>query len=134
MDQIKAGANKKQTSIISGDSVYVLEALRVYVTGYVNKPGDFKWEKGLTVRQAIIMAGGANKWGSDTRANVVRLENEIEKEFEVKLEDMVMPSDIIKVPAPGLFEAKEAFTSKESSFPVPVPSGVLKPLGVRERY
>ena len=105
--RLTAGHTDDSFFVSNGDSIYVSEAPRIFVTGKVKKPGEFKWETGLTVRQAIILAGGPTEWGSYKRANIVRIEKGIEKEFKSDLNDPVMPFDVIKVPAIGLFERQK---------------------------
>ena len=90
--------------VSEGDSIYVSEAPRIFVTGKVEEPGEFKWEAGLTVHQAIILAGGPGTWGSSKRASIVRIENGVEKELKADMNDTVRPFDIIKVPSKNLFE------------------------------
>ena len=90
--------------VSEGDSIYVSETPPIFVSGKVEEPGEFKWEAGLTVRQAVILAGGPTTWGSSKRAIIVRIENGTEKELEADMNDTVRPFDIIKVPSKGLFE------------------------------
>ena len=98
LDQIKDGNSDDRFYVVNGDSINVSKATRIFVIGEVNKPGEFKWEKGLTVNQAISLAGGPTKRGSPNRAKIMRTENGQEKEFRPSLSDMIMPYDIIKVP------------------------------------
>ena len=90
--------------VSEGDSIYVSETPPIFVSGKVEEPGEFKWEAGLTVRQAIILAGGPTTWGSSKRAIIVRIENGTEKELEADMNDTVRPFDIINVPSKGFFE------------------------------
>jgi Periplasmic protein involved in polysaccharide export len=71
---------------------------RIFVTGEVINPGEHKWERELTVRQAISMAGGQTERASPKRAIIVRKKDGVEKEFKAKMDDIVMPDDIIRVP------------------------------------
>jgi len=102
--RLTAGDTDVSFFVSNGDSIYVSEAPSIYVTGKVEEPGEFKWETGLTVRQAIILAGGPGTWGSSKRASIVRIENGVEKELEADMNDTVRPFDIIKVPSKGFFE------------------------------
>lgn len=102
--KLTGGGTGNRFFVRNGDSVYVSEAPRVFVTGKVEEPGDFRWEEGLTVRQAIILAGGPSQWGSTKRASIVRMENGLEKELKPDLNAPVKPFDIVKVPAKGFFE------------------------------
>ena len=106
VDRVRLTSGNADASffVSEGVSIYVSKAPRIFVTGKVEEPGEFKWEAGLTVRQAIILAGGPGTWGSSKRASIVRIENGVEKELEADMNDTVRPFDIIKVPSKGLFE------------------------------
>lgn len=106
IDRVRLSSGHADDSffVSEGDSIYVSEAPRIFVTGKVEEPGEFKWEAGLTVHQAIILAGGPGAWGSSKRASIVRIENGVEKELKADMNDTVRPFDIIKVPSKGLFE------------------------------
>lgn len=84
--------------IKKGDSIYVNPAPQVIVTGEVKKPGEISWEKGLTVRQAISRAGGHTEKASPGRVVVIRMEAGKEKTLKPRMDDLVMPGDILKVP------------------------------------
>lgn len=84
--------------IMPGDSIYISESEKIYVTGEVMSPGKLNWEKGLTVRQAVSMAGGGTPRASINRISIIRNDNGVEKMFKPNLGDPVLPNDIIKVP------------------------------------
>lgn len=98
LDQLNAGDSNERYFVAPGDSVHVSRASRFFVTGEVKNPGEFKWEKGLTVRQAIAMAGGPTIKGAPNRTQIQRNDNGSELEFRPKMCDPVMPDDIVKVP------------------------------------
>lgn len=98
LDQFTAGDSNDRFFVAPGDSIYVSRAPRFFVTGEVKKPGEFKWENGLTVRKAIAMAGGPTIKGAPNRTQIQRAENGSEREFRPKICDPVMPDDIVKVP------------------------------------
>jgi polysaccharide export outer membrane protein len=98
LDQMQAGSPDDNYYVFNGDSVFVSKAPRIYVTGEVIKPGAFKWEKGLTVHQAVSLAGGPTSKGAVERSRIVRTVNGHEKEIKPGLNDLVMPDDIVKVP------------------------------------
>lgn len=56
----------------AGDTVYVPEGVFVYVSGQVAKPGQINWRDGLTVRQAIVAAGGPMKTANLRKAYILR--------------------------------------------------------------
>ncbi len=84
--------------IMNGDTIYVREAPGFYVTGEVVKPGEFRWKKGITVRQAISLAGGPTNRGAIKRSKIIRTVNGKEVKIQPDLNDPVMPDDIINVP------------------------------------
>lgn len=98
MDDITTGKNMNSSFILPGDTLQVPKAPRFYVTGEVNKTGEFKWEKQLSVRRAIAMAGGPTSEGAPDRIRIQRFENDNEIEFHPQMTDMVEPKDIIIIP------------------------------------
>lgn len=99
LDQILSG-NSENTdiSIAPGDSVYIRKASNFFVIGEVVSPGRLKWEKNLTVRQAISIAGGGTPRAALNRIHIVRNKGGKELEFKPELGEFVMPNDVIKVP------------------------------------
>jgi polysaccharide export outer membrane protein len=99
LDDLIAGRTKLSNAYVKpGDSVYVKEAENVYVIGEVDKPGKFKWVPGLTVLQAISLAGGGTSRAAINRVTITRRQNGKEKEYRPELGESVLPNDIIKVP------------------------------------
>lgn len=84
--------------VINEDTIYVNRAPRIFVIGEVKKPGEYKWEKDFTVRQAISLAGGPTDRGASNRTKIIRTKNGEEKEIQPGLSDVVMPNDIINIP------------------------------------
>ncbi len=84
--------------VASGDTIYVNKIPRIFVNGEIRHPGEFEWETGLTVREAISRAGGHTENAALKRTKIIRLINGREKEIDTRMEDIVMPDDIIKVP------------------------------------
>ncbi|MFP5379745.1 MAG: polysaccharide biosynthesis/export family protein, partial [Vicinamibacteria bacterium] len=78
-----------------GDTIFVPVVERFYITGHVRTPGTYVLQKGMTVQQAIAVAGGLSERGSNRRLKIRR---EIKGEFEeisVRLTDLVLPGDTI---------------------------------------
>lgn len=84
--------------VLEGDSIYVPRASFVYVMGEVKNPGAFKITKGLTVLRSITLAGGYTQKARKTRTHVIRKTDKSERRLDVKMEDLVLPDDIIVVP------------------------------------
>jgi polysaccharide biosynthesis/export protein VpsN len=53
-------------------NVSVVQYRNFYVAGEVRKPGGFPFEPGLTVRQALALAGGLTEWGSANKIEILR--------------------------------------------------------------
>ncbi len=98
LDELQEGRADERALVFSGDSISVSKAPPIYVTGEVNKPGEFQWEKRITVRQAISLAGGPTSKGAMERARIIRTQNGQEIEIKPDLNDSVKPYDVIRVP------------------------------------
>jgi len=80
-----------------GDIVNVPKAQTFYITGQVRNPGNFVLEPGMTVQQAIALAGGLTDRGSDRRITASRLVKGKLTDVGLKMEDRVMANDVITV-------------------------------------
>jgi protein involved in polysaccharide export with SLBB domain len=54
-------------------------------------------DPGMTVQQALALAGGLNDRGSDRRITIARMVNNLRVVLKVKLTDTVQPNDTIEV-------------------------------------
>lgn len=43
-----------------------------YIDGEVNRPGSYPYQPGLTIKQAITLAGGATEWASSSKFEILR--------------------------------------------------------------
>ncbi len=84
--------------VLPNDLIIVSQAPRLYLNGEVSRPGDYMYEKGLTIHKAITMAGGFTQKAAKNRTKVLRMINGQEESIPVKLDDPVYPNDIIVVP------------------------------------
>ena len=66
----------------------------VLVTGFVNRPGAFRYFPGYTVRDYLGMAGGVQETGSTKNVSLHRSN----KEIDIGFDDFVRPGDIIYIP------------------------------------
>jgi polysaccharide export outer membrane protein len=78
-----------------GDTLLVPSADRFYVAGYVRNPGQFVLSPGLTVRQALAMAGGLSERGSDRGISITRLVNGKEMKVDASFSTVVQAGDTI---------------------------------------
>jgi polysaccharide export outer membrane protein len=98
LQELQSGNPDRNILLQAGDTVYVPKAAQIYVTGAVARPGNFRFQEGTTLMQAIIAAGGATERGSAKRAKVVRIANGKRVELKLKPEDFLLPEDTIVVP------------------------------------
>ena len=104
------GDQQSNLLLMDRDLLYIPKVEPFYIIGEVQNPGSFPYnKKEITLVEAISIAGGFNEWATRNRTRIVRLEDGIEKIFEVRVdaitEDgqrgqdiLVRPGDIIVVP------------------------------------
>jgi polysaccharide biosynthesis/export protein len=80
-----------------GDIINVPEAQRFYIQGQVRNPGNYVLEPGMTIEQAIALAGGLTERGSTRGLSSTRLINGKRTEMSLKLDDKVQANDTIQV-------------------------------------
>jgi polysaccharide export outer membrane protein len=95
--EIRMGKLDQNILLAPGDTVFVSEAAKVFVSGEVKNGGAYTFTPGITVRQAISMAGGLSPEGSSGRIRVVREVDGQMKEIKVKIDDPVEAGDTIVV-------------------------------------
>ena len=69
---IRGSAQAEDPELAAGDSVFVPKAPVVYVFGEVAHGGSYRLEPGMTVMQAISLAGGLTPRGTERRAQLRR--------------------------------------------------------------
>ena len=84
-------------AIADGDLINIPKAQTFFMTGQIRNSGSYVLEPGTTVQQAIAMAGGLNDRGSDRRINASRVVNGKTTDVNLKMEDKVMPNDVITI-------------------------------------
>lgn len=94
---LQAGNMALNIPLQDGDTVNVLKAQSVFVSGQVKTPGSYSVEPGMTVLQALTLAGGPTDRGSTNRIRIQRMENGQRQEIPAKLTDIVKPGDIVIV-------------------------------------
>ncbi|WP_255989314.1 SLBB domain-containing protein [Chitinolyticbacter albus] len=84
--------------VANGDVLYVPRAQQFYVYGEVNRPGNYRLERGMTVMQAISVAGGFNPRASHKNINVFRAGTaEGQEKVALSLTDAVHVNDTIYI-------------------------------------
>ena len=101
MDIVKmslSGSPADDIELVGGDTLYVNRAPMFYIYGQVQKPGQFRLERGMTVMQALASGGGVT--GKGTQRGIVRHRRDASgkvKEDGVNLDDDVQDKDVIYV-------------------------------------
>ena len=96
--ELQSGNPERNIALQAGDTVYFPKAAQVYVMGSVSRPGPLRFQEGMTVLQALTLAGGVTERGSQGRTKVVRIVDGKKVEKKVKATDMVLPEDTLVVP------------------------------------
>ena len=95
---LRSGNPDKDFRLEPGDTVYFPKTAQFYVTGFVNRPGAFRFEEGTTVYQALALAGGVMDKGSSGGVRIVRIEGGKKREFKAKPTEVLLPEDTVNVP------------------------------------
>lgn len=94
--RIESGEFDRTAMVEDGDRLVVSKARQVYIDGQVNRPGGYTVESGMTLRQALSLAGGVTELGAVNRVRVLRNGKRLDK---VDLDGTVIqPGDTITVP------------------------------------
>jgi polysaccharide biosynthesis/export protein len=96
--ELQSGNPGKNIALRAGDTVYFPKAAQVYVMGSVARPGSYRYQEGMTVMQALTLAGGATERGSGGRTKVIRIVDGKKVERKAKPTEMVLPEDTLVVP------------------------------------
>lgn len=95
---IRGGDDAKNIEVRSGDSVFVPKAPVVYVYGEVVRGGSYRLEPGMTVMQAISVAGGMTPRGSEKRIKLRRRAADGKlQENNARPPDLVSADDVVYV-------------------------------------
>src|SRR5262249_41681940 len=100
LKDLQLGRVGRDIYLQDGDTIFVPKAQTFFITGFVRNPGSLVWEPGMTVQQAIALAGGLTDRGSDRRITARRvLPSGRTAEVKLTLESKVEPNDTISIPA-----------------------------------
>ena len=78
-------------------TVSVLSYREFFINGEVRNAGAFPWQPGLTLRQAVAMAGGLTERASQRRMNVVRGGDTSQTPERINMDAPIQPGDIITI-------------------------------------
>lgn len=92
------GNSAEDIDLFGGDTLFVPRAPQFYIYGQVQKPGQVRLERGMTVMQALASGGGVT--GKGTSRGIVRHRRDANgkvKEESVSLDEDVRDQDVIYV-------------------------------------
>lgn len=95
---LQLGRLSENIQLMEGDTIFVPKAEKFFITGQIRSPGAYTYERGLTVLQAISLAGGLTDKGSNRRIKVIRTMNGKKVEQGIDLDDSIQPGDTLVIP------------------------------------
>ena len=97
-EMMASGDVKNNVKLIGGDIVYVERAPKFYIYGEVQRPGQFKLERGMTVLQALAAGGGLTVRGTEKGIRIKRKDADGNiKVIQAKHDDLVKQDDVVYV-------------------------------------
>ena len=78
-------------------SVQVLNYRPFYILGEIGKPGSYPYVSGLTMRQAVAIAGGFTRRARESPLRVIRSGQDSKEAEDAMPDDPVLPGDTISV-------------------------------------
>ncbi len=97
LNELQEGRLSANITIREGETIFVPRAEKFYVTGYVRSPGAYTYERGMSLLQALTLAGGVSDKGSNRGIKAVRVVDGKKKEVKLDLTDPIQPGDTIMV-------------------------------------
>jgi polysaccharide biosynthesis/export protein len=97
LQKLQSGTLAQNVTLRAGDTIFVPRAQTVFVSGQVRMPGEYAIRAGMTVRQALALAGGVTDRGSTRRVQIIRVVNGKETTIGGDLQKTVEPGDTIVV-------------------------------------
>jgi polysaccharide export outer membrane protein len=90
--------SKDDILVSGGDVVYVPRAPVFYIYGEVQRPGAYRVERGMTLRQALAQGGGLTARGTQRDLRVYRRGADGKMlVYTLNLDDPVRPQDVLRV-------------------------------------
>jgi len=98
LQSLQSGTLSQNVPLRAGDTIFVPRAETVFVSGEVRNPGEYVMRSsGMTVRQALALAGGVSERGSSRRIQIVRMVNGKEETVSATLQMPLKAGDTIVV-------------------------------------
>lgn len=79
-------------------SVDMLNYRPFYIIGEVNSPGSYPYVNGMTVLNAVAVAGGFTYRANKDKVKLLRGADDSQEEIRARDDTLVLPGDVIEVP------------------------------------
>jgi polysaccharide export outer membrane protein len=79
-------------------SIQVLNYRPFYIMGQVKSPGSYPYVNGITVLEAVVIAGGYTKRAKESQMQIIRGKDVTRTKQEATPETIILPGDVIEVP------------------------------------
>lgn len=79
-------------------SIDVLTYRPFYIIGEVKRPGSYAYVNGMTIVNAVAIAGGYTYRAQEDDVLIIRADDESREKLSVNHNDKVFPGDVIEVP------------------------------------
>lgn len=83
--------------VAGGDVIYVHRMPMFYIYGEVQRPGSYRVERGMTIRQALAQAGGPTNRGTERGIRIYRRQGDKVEPVSPELGDRLYPDDVLHV-------------------------------------
>lgn len=96
LDALFRGDPAQNVTVKGGDRLYVPRAEHFYIYGQVNRPGQYRLERNMTLSRAISAGGGLTSRGTERRAVVKRRDAQgKEQEYSIRESDVLKADDVL---------------------------------------
>ena len=79
-------------------SIQVLNYRPFYIMGQVNSPGSYPYVNGITVLEAVVIAGGFTKRARESEMRIIRGTDKSRSKQDATPDTIILPGDVIEVP------------------------------------
>lgn len=98
IQMVRTGQMNKDYDLAANDVIYVERAPRFYIYGEVQRPGQFRLERGMTVTQALSAGGGLTLRGTERGLEIKRRDpNGGLRTITAKQDDLIQTDDVVYV-------------------------------------
>lgn len=98
-DLMENGDTSQNIEIQDGDSVFITEIKKIFVTGEVKRSDTYEHEEGMSVIKAITNAGGFSDKAAPKKVKIIRFVEGKKYVLErVNMDEIILPNDVIVVP------------------------------------